>query len=386
MRITNAKIVTPNGVIERGTITFFEGVILEITDKYDPLADLDANGLTLFPGVVDLHTHGSGGYDFMDGLEEDIHGVARGLAKGGTTSCLATTLTSSDDELFSFFDNLDSAKKRRAVGEARLWGAHLEGPFFNPQMKGAQDPRYICNPEKEHYNLILDRSHSLIKRWSLAPELDGAMDFIRDISKLGIIVSAGHTKADFDTIGRAIDNGVSMLTHYYSAMSSMVKHGSWKVLGATEAGFYYDGLTVELISDGCHLPKNLLRLIFKLKSHDHIIGISDSMRAAGFTSGYSILGPKNNGTKVVIEDGVALLEDKSCFAGSIATGIRMIKTLATLVPLSLVEIANTVSLNPAKLIKEDKYIGSIEKGKYADFLLFDDNYNLDSVYINGEKI
>ena len=253
-------------------------------------------------------------------------------------------------------------------------------------MKGTQDIRYIFSPEPEHYNKILEKSDGAIKRWSVAPELDGALDFIKDVSKEGIIVSGGHTAADFQTIEKAIECGMTMLTHYYSAMSSMVKHGSWKVLGATEAGLYFDSLYVELISDGCHLPQDLLRLIFKLKSHDHIVAISDSMRGAGFTSGFSILGPKNNGTKVVIEDGVALLEDKSCFAGSLATGIRLIKTLSTLVPLSLIETANTVSLNPAKLIKEDDKIGSIKVGKYADFILFDEEFNLDSVYIAGERI
>ena len=386
MRITNCKIVTENKVIDKGTITFEDGIITKIEEGVSANADLDARKKILFPGVVDLHTHGSGGFDFMDGKESDIHGASRGLAKWGTTSALATTLTSSDDELFAFFSNFNKAKKNRGKDEARLMGAHLEGPFFNPKMKGAQDIRYICSPEPEHYNKILEKSDGAIKRWSVAPELDGALDFIRDVSKEGIIVSGGHTAADFQTIRKAIKCGMTMLTHYYSAMSSMVKHGSWKVLGATEAGLYFDSLYVELISDGCHLPQDLLRLIFKLKSHDHIIAISDSMRGAGFTSGFSILGPKNNGTKVVIEDGVALLEDKSCFAGSIATGIRLIKTLSTLVPLSLIETANTVSLNPAKLIKEDDKIGSIKVGKYADFILFDEEFNLDSVYIAGERI
>lgn len=212
------------------------------------------------------------------------------------------------------------------------------------------------------------------------------MSFIKDISSMGIIVSGGHTKADFRTIGEAVGCGMTMLTHYYSAMSSMTKNHSWKILGTTEAGFYFDDLTVELICDGCHLPEDLLKLIFKLKDRDHIIAISDSMRGAGFVSGRSILGPKNNGTPVVIKDGVAYLEDLSCFAGSVATGIRLVRTLGTLVGLSLTEIFRTTSLLPAKLLKMDTSIGSIEEGKAADFILFDDDYNLDSVYIAGERV
>lgn len=386
MKITNCRIVLEDRVIDNGTLEYEDGIIKGISENSVKDGDIDGRGLTLAPGVVDLHTHGSGGFDFMDGDEEAIHGAARGLAAFGTTTALATTLTSSDDELFSFFDNLSEAQKRRGRNEARIPGAHLEGPYFNMDMKGAQDPRYIRNPSPEHYEAVLERSGGNIKRWSVAPELDGAMSFIKDISSMGIIVSGGHTKADFRTIGEAVDNGMTMLTHYYSAMSSMTKSHSWKILGTTEAGFYFDALTVELICDGCHLPQDLLKLIFKLKDRDHIIAISDSMRGAGFVSGRSILGPKNNGTPVVIKDGVAYLEDLSCFAGSVATGIRLVKTLATLAGLSLAEIFRTTSLTPAKLLKMDSSIGSIEEGKCADFILFDDDYNLDSVYIAGEKL
>ncbi len=386
MKITNCKIVLENSVIEKGTVEVEDGLIKRIIDKPVKDADVDASSLILAPGCVDLHTHGSGGFDFMDGEEEDIHGVASGLAKYGTTTALATTLTSSDEELFSFFDNLSAMQKNRRVNEARIPGAHLEGPYFSMDMKGAQDPRYIRSPEKEHYMKVLEKSNGNIKRWSVAPELEGAMGFIKDISSMGIIVSGGHTKADFRTIGKAVDNGMTMLTHYYSAMSSMVKNHSWKILGATEAGFYFDALTVELICDGCHLPQDLLKLILKLKSHDKIIAISDSMRGAGFSSGPSILGPKNNGTKVVIKDGVAYLEDLSCFAGSVATGIRLVKTLGTLCSLRLDEIFRITSLQSARLIGMDGEIGSIKEGKKADFMVFDENYNLDSVYIDGVKV
>ncbi len=386
MKITNCKIVLENSVIEKGTVEVEDGLIKRISSTPIKNGDVDASGLTLAPGCVDLHTHGSGGYDFMDGEEEDIHGAARGLAKYGTTTALATTLTSSDEELFSFFDNLSLMQKKRRKNEAKIPGAHLEGPYFSMDMKGAQDPRYIRNPEKSHYMKVLEKSRGNIKRWSVAPELDGAMEFIKDISSMGIIVSGGHTKADFRTIGRAVDNGMTMLTHYYSAMSSMVKNHSWKILGATEAGFYFDELTVELICDGCHLPEDLLKLIFRLKRHDKIIAISDSMRGAGFSSGPSILGPKNNGTGVIIKDGVAYLEDLSCFAGSVATGIRLVKTLSTLCNLSLDEVFRVTSLQSARLIGLDDKIGSIKEGKSADFILFDDDYNLDSVYIDGVKV
>ena len=386
MKITNARIVLLDRVIDNGTIEMENERIIGIREGIEKDSDIDAGGKYLAPGIVDLHTHGSGGFDFMDGEESDIHGAAHSLAMFGTTCCLPTTLTSSDEELFAFLDNLKSAQKNRSNNECRMPGAHLEGPYFNMEQKGAQDPRYIIPPKKEHYMKVLEKADGNIKRWSVAPEVDGAMEFIHDVSRMGVVISGGHTKADFDTVGRAVENGMTMLTHYYSAMSSMIKKGSWKILGVTEAGFYFDELTVELISDGCHIPANLLKLIFKLKDRDHIIGISDSMRGAGFESGDSILGPKNNGTPVVIEDGVAKLSDRSCFAGSIATGIRLVKTLATLAEENMVSVFKTVSYNPARVIGMENEIGSLEVGKYGDFIIFDDDFKLDSVYISGEKV
>ena len=386
MKITNARIVLLDRVIENGTIEIENERIVGIREGIEKDSDVDAGGKYLAPGIVDLHTHGSGGFDFMDGEESDIHGAARALAKFGTTCCLPTTLTSSDEELFAFLDNLKSAQKNRSNNECRMPGAHLEGPYFNMDQKGAQDPRYIIPPKKDHYMKVLEKADGVIKRWSVAPEVDGAMEFIHDVSRMGVVISGGHTKTDFDTVGRAVENGMTMLTHYYSAMSSMTKKGSWKILGVTEAGFYFDELTVELISDGCHIPANLLKLIFKLKDRDHIIGISDSMRGAGFESGDSILGPKNNGTPVVIEDGVAKLCDRSCFAGSIATGIRLVKTLSTLAGESMVSVFKTVSYNPARVIGMENEIGSLGIGKYGDFIIFDDDFKLDSVYISGEKV
>lgn len=386
MKITNARIVLRDRVIDKGTIEFEDGVIKSIREGIEKDAEVDASLRYLAPGIIDLHTHGSGGFDFMDGEEKDIHGAAHGLAKFGTTTCLPTTLTSSDEELFTFLDNLRSAQNNRNNNECRMPGAHLEGPYFNMDQKGAQDPRYIIPPKKEHYLKVLEKADGLIKRWSVAPEVEGAMEFIKDVSSMGIVVSGGHTKADFDTVGRAVEAGMTMLTHYYSAMSSMTKKGSWKILGVTEAGFYFDELTVELISDGCHIPENLLKLIFKLKDREKIIAISDSMRGAGFESGESILGPKNNGTAVVIEDGVAKLADRSCFAGSVATGIRLVKTLSTLACLDMPSVFKTVSYNPSRIIGMEKEIGSLEEGKKADFILFDDDFLLDSVYISGEKV
>lgn len=385
MLIKNADIVTPFGVVH-GDLRIASGFIAEISDKLIPNGNddvIDASDMIMLPGIVDCHTHGSGGYDFMDGTEEDVINASMSLAYNGTTSCLPTSLTSSDDDLFRFLDNVRAAEGSEG---ARILGVHLEGPYFDNEMKGAQDPRYIRTPSPSHYNEILRHADGLIRRWSVAPELPGAIEFIREVSKNGITVSCGHTNATYDQISEAYDNGASELTHFYSGMSSIRREGGFRILGAVEAGYLIDDIYVEIISDGMHLPPELLEFIFRFKRKDRIVGCSDSMRGAGMPSGPSILGPKGNGMPVIIEDGIAKLPDRTCFAGSVATGERMIRTLALTMKLKLEEVAAVLSLQPAKTIGIEHYIGSIEKGKYADLLLFDSGMNLKRVFIGGVSV
>lgn len=344
----------------------------------------------ILPGFVDLHTHGSGGFDFMDGTEDDIVKAAASHAKFGTTTCLPTTLTCSDDDLFLFLKNLKSVRNKQISGSingiAKMPGTHLEGPYFDMVEKGAQDPRYIQNPNPEHYNRILEEAEGLIKRWSVAPELPGAMQFIDTIAKEGILVSAGHTAATYDIVSEAYDHGIRLLTHFYSGMSSIVRKGGFRVLGTVESGYLIDGLNLELICDGKHLPPELLKMIFKMKDNDRIIACSDSMRGAGMPNGPSILGPKNNGTDCIIEDGIAKMPDRTCFAGSVATGIMLAKTLNKTMGFDLPKVSRILSLQPAELIGMERSIGSIETGKKADLVICNDDLVINKVLIDGVEI
>lgn len=386
MIIKNANIVLDDKIIN-GSIRVEGDIIKEISPSSISAPEcevIDADGLYLAPGVVDLHTHGSGGYDFMDGEVADISGAAKSLALHGTTTCLPTTLTCSDDDLFTFIDNFRKAGVEKGI--CRMPGLHLEGPYFDMIQKGAQDSRYIMNPKKEHYMKVLEKADGAIKRWSVAPELEGAMEFIDTLKDNGIMISAAHTDATYDVISEAFDHGLSLLTHFYSAMSSITRKGGFRVLGTIESGYLIDDLNLELICDGMHLPPELLKMIFKLKDPKRIIGCSDSMRGAGSVDGPSILGPKNNGTDVIIEDGIAKMPDRTCFAGSVATGDRLIRTLNHIMGMPLYDVAKIVSLQPAKLIGMDGEIGSIEVGKKADFILFDEDISIKSVFVGGDKI
>ncbi len=362
---------------------------IDISPKKDEIV-IDAKGKYLVSGFVDLHTHGAGGFDFMDGTAEDIIKASKTHAAHGTTTCLPTSLTSTDEDLLLFLKNLKAVIAAQKSGKlstcAKMPGAHLEGPYFDIIQKGAQDSRYIRNPEPSHYNAILEKAGGVIKRWSVAPELPGSDEFIDTMIQEGILVSAGHTDATYDDISRAYDHGLKLLTHFYSGMSTIKRKGGFRVLGTVESGYLLDELYIELICDGMHLPPELLEFIFKLKRHDRITGCTDSMRGAGQPEGLSILGPKKNGTECIIEDGIAKMPDRSCFAGSVATGDRLARTLHCTTGLSMSEVSKILSLQPAQLIGMDSEIGSIKKGKAADFIICDEMINIDSVFIDGQKL
>lgn len=393
MIIANAKIVLEDKIVSGSIRVVNENIDLISTADIVPDDGeqiIDANGLYAMPGFIDTHTHGAGGHDFMDGDVSDIISATTTLAKNGTTTCLPTTLTSSDNSLFHFLENLKEFVNKQTHGlypnSSKVLGAHLEGPYFDMVEKGAQDSRFIKNPTPEHYNKVLDASGGLIKRWSLAPELPGSIPFIDILANNDILVSAAHTAATYDDISIAYDHGLKLLTHFYSGMSSIKRQGGYRILGTIESGYLIDGLFIELICDGIHLPPDLLKMVLKLKDNSKIIGCSDSMRGAGMPDGPSILGPIDNGTACIIEDGIAKLPDRSCFAGSVATGNRLARTLHKTAGLSLVATSRILSLQPAKLLNADSAIGSIKEGKKADLVICNDDIEIDKALINGKLI
>lgn len=386
--INDAIIILPGRISEKGYVVCEDGIITQIGQGYFLANESDeiinAGGLYVSPGFIDMHTHGAGGYDFMDGTVEAYLGAAKMHAKHGTTSLLPTTLTSTNEELLKTFSIYKEAKAKNTEGASFL-GLHLEGPYFAYGQKGAQDPKYLRNPEPEEYNAILEASDDIM-RWSLAPELKGAIEFGKVLRSKNILPSIAHTDAICEEVEEAFDAGFTHVTHLYSCMSTITRRNAYRYAGALEATYLIDDMTVEIIADGVHLPKSLLRYVYKFKGPDKIALCTDSMRGAGMPDGESILGSLQGGQKVIIEDGVAKLPDRTAFAGSVATADRLIRTMIGLADVPLEEAIRMITLTPARILKIDKTKGSIEIGKEADLVLFDKDININTTIINGKVV
>lgn len=385
---TNARIVLPDSILDDHYLSVKNGVIESIgkgtpdRKQLNSCTTVDCGGQYLSPGFIDIHCHGGGGADFMDGHMEDILTAARAHLIHGTTGICPTTLTCSDEELFTFFE---SFRQAREVTEQmpHLLGIHLEGPYFSPAQAGAQPPKYLVHPRPEHYHEILRRGQGNIVRWSAAPELPGALELGDELAGKGIKVSMGHSDAGFEDIVNAMEHGYSQITHFYSAMSTITRKRGRRVLGLIECGYLFDRLKVEIIADGIHLPPELLKLILKCKNHDDICLVTDSMRGAGMPDGPSLLGSKKNGVPVIIEDGIANMPDFSSFAGSVATTDRLVRVMVQKAGLPVWEAVKMASLNPASFLGIQETYGSIQPGKSADLLIFDDDIRISSVYVSG---
>lgn len=385
---TNARIVLPDTILDGHYVSVKNGVIESIgkgtpdREQLNSCTTVDCGGQYLSPGFIDIHCHGGGGADFMDGHMEDILTAARAHLIHGTTGICPTTLTCSDEELFTFFESFRQAGE--VTGQMpHLLGIHLEGPYFSPAQAGAQPPRYLVHPRPEHYHEILRRGQDNIVRWSAAPELPGALELGDELAGKGIKVSMGHSDAGFEDIVNAMEHGYSQITHFYSAMSTITRKRGRRVLGLIECGYLFDRLKVEIIADGIHLPPELLKLILKCKNHDDICLVTDSMRGAGMPDGPSLLGSKKNGVPVIIEDGIANMPDFSSFAGSVATTDRLVRVMVQKAGLPVWEAVKMASLNPASFLGIQETYGSIQPGKLADLLIFDDDIRISSVYVSG---
>jgi N-acetylglucosamine-6-phosphate deacetylase len=387
IKIFNGKIITPQRIIPDGMIVIANDKISEVSERQAEISDaieIDAKGNFIAPGFIDIHVHGGAGYDFMDGTEKAFLEIAALHARYGTTAMLPTTLSSSKEEILKTLEAYESANKKNLKG-AQFLGMHLEGPYFAMNQRGAQDPRFIRNPDPSEYKEILSRS-SVVRRWSAAPELDGAIEFGRYLRSKNVLPAVAHTDAIYEDVVVAFENGYTLATHLYSAMSGVTRKNAFRYAGVIESAFILDGMDVEIIADGVHLPPPLLKLVYKIKGPDRTALITDAMRAAGMPPGESVLGSLANGLKVIVEDGVAKLPDRTSFAGSVATADRLVRTLITMAEIPLSDAIKMMTSTPARILNISDSKGSLVPGKDADLVIFDAAVNIHTTMIKGQIV
>lgn len=383
--IKNTNIVTPYRILEKGMLVTEHGKITAVCrDTGQDLRDAevyDADGSYTAPGFIDIHTHGAGGSDFMDGTPEAFLTSAKAHLAHGTTLLLPTTVAGSMQEILQSVKAFEEAKKDDSYGKM-LHGLHLEGPYFAMNQRGAQDPAYIRNPSQEEYEEILAGTNC-IARWSSAPELPGSSSFGRYLRERGILASIGHSDAVFSEVAEAFENGYTLATHLFSGMSTIKRVQAYRCLGVIESALYLDEMDVELICDGSHLPAELLKMVYQIKGASRIALITDSIRAAGTDVSESIIGNKINGLKVLVEDGVAKLPDRSAFAGSVAMADQLLRFAWKAAGIPLTDVIRMMTSTPARILGIDKQKGKLAPGMDADIVMFNAEGKVEQVIQNG---
>ncbi|MEX2573172.1 MAG: N-acetylglucosamine-6-phosphate deacetylase [Balneolaceae bacterium] len=386
-KIFNGRILTPFRTLHSGTVVISGEKIVEIKEGNADVPDaleIDAGGKFIAPGFMDLHVHGGGGHDLLDSSVEAFLGMAEAHVQHGTTSMYPSAASGDLNELMRILELYEQADKQNTKG-AQFLGMFLEGPYYSMEQRGAQDPRYVRDPDPAEYQDLLSRT-SVIKRWDSAPERQGALEFAEYLLSQGVMPSMGHTSAIYEEVVVAFEHGYTLATHLYSGMMGVTRRDAFRYAGAVEAAFLIDEMNVEVCSDNRHLPPPLLKLIYKIKGADRIALITDSMRAAGMPDGEYIKGNREKGRIVIVENGVAMLPDRTSFAGSVATADRLVRVMRDEAGVPLADAVRMMSATPASIMGVDDEKGSLVKGKDADIVIFDEEIRIDKTLVKGKLI
>ena len=374
IRIKSDKIIVNERLFD-GYVYVENGKITEVTQQEKPVEkEYDYTGKYVSAGFIDMHTHGAGGYAFMNSTVEDvINGCDYHLAHG-TTSIVPTISAGEFQTMKNAVINIHKAKGKT---KGNILGVHLEGPYLSPKQAGAQCPVFITPPKKEEYESLIEEYGESITRWTYAPENDTNGEFCKYLTERNIIASAGHTDAKYQDMQVAIENGCNLITHLYSCTSTVTRDHGFRSLGVIESAYLRDELYVEIIADGKHLPPDLIKMIIKIKGTDKVALITDSLEIAGTDITEGVM----SGTEFIVEDGVCKLKDRSAFAGSVATADRLIQTLVTECGYEIPTAVKMLTEVPAKILKVNK--GKIAENYDADIIAFDKNMQIQDVFVGG---
>jgi len=381
--IKNANVVLPDEV-KLTSVLIEDGIISAIGYQGKAEKEININGDYLLAGFVDIHVHGGGGADFMDATPEAFETAVKSHLEHGTTTLLPTAMTATESDLTDFLNAFKEFKSKSEYS-ALTPGVHLEGPYFsgaNAKSSGAQPSGLLRLPDEAEMDRLLKIADGSILRWDAAPELEGSEMFARKCKENNIICSIAHSAATSEEAQKGIDNGFSHVTHFYNAVTTYRKEGQKVLAGVVEAAYLNDNLTIELICDGRHIPRDILRLALKIKGADKVSAITDGMRIAGTDMQSGKLGSLKNGTDVIVDDTVAKLPDMSSYAGSIATMDRCLRVLVKDYGIDIVTASKMLSKAPSNILGFDNK-GSIEIGKDADLVVFDNDFKLRNVIVKS---
>ncbi len=375
--ISDEKIVRADVLIKDGEIAdaAFSGEIPKGCEV------IDAQGKYVSPGFIDIHVHGGGGYDFMDCSKEAFCEISKTHLLNGTTTLVPTAVSSTLENILKLIQTY----KNTADLYPNFYGIHLEGPYISKNQKGAHKEHLLRSPTMEETELLISEGKGIIKRITAAPELDNMEYFAKRMLENGIMLSMGHSDATSDIALNAFQQGFKHITHLYSATPSIRKINQVVKAGVVEAAYLDDEVSVELIADGKHAAVDALRLAVKIKGTDKVALVTDALRPAGTDVKESYLGEKIPENRVIIEDGVAKLPDRSSFAGSIATTGMLLERSVNHYGLALTDTVKMLTQAPAKILGIHNK-GKIEKSYIADIVVFDEKYKIHNVILNGSVI
>ena len=378
----NAKVILFDSV-SNVCVAVENGKIVEIAECIDASGAerIDCGGKYLAPGFVDIHVHGGGGREIMECTPDAIRAMCEAHLKHGTTSMLPTL---SAAPMKTTLEAIDAAKAAAEQNVApNFAGVYLEGPFLSPEQAGAQLPENLLIPEDEDIETLLDRWDG-VKMIGIAPELRGAMKLGDECAKRGITATVAHSNATMEVVEEAVKHGFTDITHIYSGCSMLTRKNGFRIPGVVEAGLIMDEPTVQVICDLRHLPAELLRLIYKCCGPDRISLVTDALLFAGTDMKDGEIYTQTNGQRCLYEDNIMKMPDRSGFCGSVATTDVLVRNIRS-IGVGWPEAVRMAATTPARVVNlKDK--GSIEVGKDADMVLFDEEVNVSDIWIRGEKI
>lgn len=377
----NIRAITPFREIENAALVVHGDQIVELghVDDVtipDSIEVYDLDGHIIAPSFIDLHLHGAVGIDYTEADEKQINDISAFMLSRGVTGVLATLYPKQKDDLIADVRRLAEYIRENHQRNI-IRGIHLEGPFLNREMHGAINPDYIWEPDMRDWSDLRDAGRGYVRLMTIAPEVPGALEVIRNAAKEGIVPSIGHSTAEYDDISVAIDNGAAQVTHIFNAMSPF----HHRKPGVLTAAFLHGELKVQLIADGVHVHPAVIQTLLKLKGQSGILLISDAMAASGYEKGDYDFGDQ----KVTVDDSGARLADGT-IAGSVATLDIGVKVLVKQAGVPLTHAIRMASLNPSRVLGTEHYKGILAVGKDADLVIMDPDLNVAMTLLGGEVV